>query len=54
MDASQWRDAEVMRADNGQAQAEGGCRVRKEPRFLVSSVCVNKPCRMQGLLMVLT
>ena len=43
-----------MAADKGQAQAEGGFRFLKEPRFCVSSLCVKKPCRIQGLLMVMT
>jgi transposase len=44
----------VITGDKGQAQAEGGFRFLKEPLFLVSSLFVKKPCRMQGLLMVMT
>jgi hypothetical protein len=54
MDASQLSDAEVIRAYKGQAQAEGGFRLLKEPRFFVSSLVVKNPCRIQGLLMVMT
>ena len=52
--ASQLSDAEVIRAYKGQAQAEGGFRFLKDPLFLVSSLFVKKPCRIQGLLMVMT
>ena len=45
---------EVMAAYKGQAQAEGGFRFLKDPLFFVSSLFVKKPCRMQGLLMVMT
>jgi len=54
IDASQWSDLEVMQAYKGQAQAEGGFRFLKDPLFFVSSLFVKKPCRMQGLLMVMT
>ena len=47
-------DREVMAAYTGQAQAEGGLRLLKEPRLCVSSVCVKKPCRMHGRLLVMT
>ena len=52
--ASQLSDAEVIRAYKGQAQAEGGFRFLKDPLFFVSSWFVKKPCRIQGLLMVMT
>jgi transposase len=45
---------EVMAAYKGQAQVEGGFRFLKDPRFFVSSLCVKKPCRIEGLLMVMT
>ncbi len=45
---------EVMAAYKGQAQAEGGFRFLKDPLFFVSSLFVKKPCRMQGLLLVMT
>src|SRR6266436_1066646 len=51
---SQLSDPEVIRAYKGQAQAEGGFRFLKEPLFFVSSLFVKKPCRIQGLLMVMT
>ena len=54
IDASQVSDAAVIRAYKAQAQAEGGCRSLKDPLFLVSSLFVKKPCRIQGLLMVMT
>jgi len=54
MDASQVRDAEVIRAYKGQAQAEGGFRFLKDPLCFVSSLFVQKPSRIQGLLMVMT
>ena len=52
--ASQLSDPEVIRAYKSQAQAEGGFRFLKDPRFCVSSWCVKQPCRIQGLLMVMT
>lgn len=45
---------EVMRASKAQSRAEGGFRFLTDPRFLVSSLLVKKPCRSQGLLMVMT
>src|SRR6266851_3374087 len=47
-------DLEVIAAYKGQAQAEGGFRFLKDPLFFVSSLFVKKPCRIQGLLMVMT
>jgi transposase len=54
IDASAWSDAEVMVADKGQAQVEGGCRFLQAPLFFVSSLFVKKPNRIDGLLMVMT
>jgi transposase len=54
IDGSQLSDAEVIRAYKAQAQAEGGFRFLKDPLFFVSSLFVKKPCRIQGLLMVMT
>ena len=54
MDASPLSAAEVIRAYKGQAQAEGGCRFLNDPRFFVASWLVKKPCRIQGLLLVMT
>jgi len=45
---------EVIAAYTGQAQAEGSFRFLKDPLLFVSSLFVKKPCRMQGLLMVMT
>jgi hypothetical protein len=52
--AQQLRDAEVIVAYKGQSQAEGGLRFLKDPLFFVPSLFVKKPCRLQGLLMVMT
>jgi transposase len=52
--ASARSDPEVMAADKGQAQGEGGCRFLQDPLFFVSSLCVKQPCRIEGLLMVMT
>jgi transposase len=54
IDGSQLSDPEVIRAYKAQAQAEGGFRFLKDPLFFVSSLFVKKPCRIQGLLMVMT
>jgi transposase len=54
IDASQVSDAAVIRAYKAQAQAEGGFRFLKDPLFFVASLFVKKPCRIQGLLMVMT
>jgi transposase len=52
--AEQLSDAEVIAGYKGQARAEGGFRFLKDPLFFVSSLFVKKPCRIQGLLMVMT
>ena len=52
--ADELSDAEVIAGYKGQAQAEGGFRFLKDPLFFVSSLFVKKPCRIQGLLMVMT
>jgi transposase len=54
IEATQLSDPEVIRAYKAQAQAEGGFRFLKDPLFFVSSLFVKKPCRIQGLLMVMT
>ncbi len=54
IDASPVSDAAVIRAYTAHAQAEGGFRFLKDPSFFVSSLFVKKPCRIQGLLMVMT
>ncbi|MDH3604287.1 MAG: IS1634 family transposase, partial [Candidatus Tectomicrobia bacterium] len=45
---------DVIQGYKGQAQVEGGFRFLKDPLFFVSSLFVTKPCRIQGLLMVMT
>jgi transposase len=52
--AKELSDAEVIAGYKGQAHAEGGFRFLKDPLFFVSSLFVKKPCRIQGLLMVMT
>ena len=54
IDASQLSDPEVIHAYKGQSHVEGGFRFLKDPLFFVSSLFVKKPCRIQGLLMVMT
>ena len=54
IDAGHVSDVEVIQAYKAQAQAEGGFRFLKAPLFFVSSLFVKKPCRIQGLLMVMT
>ena len=54
IEVEQLSDAEVIAGYKGQAQVEGGVRFLKDPLFFVSSLFVKKPCRMQGLLMVMT
>ncbi|HEX9868689.1 MAG TPA: hypothetical protein VGC99_08860 [Candidatus Tectomicrobia bacterium] len=52
--ASELSDPEVIAADKSPSRVEGGCRLLKDPRFVVSSLLVKKPSRMEGLLMVMT
>ena len=47
-------DAEVIRASQAPSGVEGGCRWRKAPLFFVSSLCVKKPSRIQGVRTVMT
>ena len=51
---SELQDTEVITAYTRQSQVEGGFRFLKDPLFFVSSLFVKKPCRIQGLLMVMT
>jgi transposase len=53
IEASELSDTEVIPAYTGQSRVEGGCRLLKDPRFFGSSLLVKKPCRIQGLLMVM-
>jgi transposase len=52
--ASELRDTAVIAADKSQSRVEGGFRFLKDPLLFVSSLFVKKPCRIQGLLMVMT
>jgi transposase len=52
-EVSQWSALEVIAADTGQAQAAGGLRFLTDPLLFVSALLVKKPCRIQGLLLVL-
>jgi transposase len=54
IETEQLSDAEVIAGYKAQSQAEGGFRFLKDPLFFVSSLFVKKPCRIQGLLMVMT
>ena len=54
IDAGELSDTEVIEAYKGQSRVEGGFRFLKDPLFFVSSLFVKKPCRIQGLLMVMT
>jgi hypothetical protein len=51
---SAWSETAVMAADKRQSRRAGGVRVRQDPRCVVSSWCVKKPCRIYGRLMVMT
>lgn len=52
--AKQLSDTEVIAGYKAQGNVEGGFRFLKDPLFFVSSLFVKKPCRIQGLLMVMT
>jgi transposase len=52
--ASELRDTEGIAAYTRQSRVDGGFRFLNDPLLLVSSLFVNKPCRLQGLLMVMT
>jgi hypothetical protein len=52
--ASALSDPEVIEADKGQAQVEGDLWFLKDLVFFVSSLLVKTPCRIAGLLMVMT
>jgi transposase len=54
IDARELSHAEVIAAYKGQSQVEGGFWFLKDPLFLVSSLFVKKPNRIEGLLMVMT
>jgi transposase len=52
--ASELGDTEVIAAYTRQSRVEGGFRFLNDPLLFVSSLFVKKPCRIQGLLMVMT
>jgi transposase len=52
--ASALPEAEVVAGDTGQGAVERGFRLRKDPGVCVSSLCITKPSRLPGLLMVMT
>jgi hypothetical protein len=54
IDASALGDTEVIQAYKGRSRVEGGFHFLNDPLFFVSSLFVKKPCRRQGLLMVMT
>jgi hypothetical protein len=54
IDTSELSDTEVLAADKGQSQVEGGFRFLKDPLFFVSSLFIKKPNRIEGLRMVMT
>jgi transposase len=54
IEADHLSDEDVITAYKAQSQVESGFRFLKEPLFFVSSLFVKKPCRIQGLLMVMT
>jgi len=54
IDTSELNDTAVIAAYTSQSRVEGGFRFLKDPLFFVSSLFVKKPCRIQGLLMVMT
>jgi transposase len=54
IDTSELNDTAVIAAYKSQSRVEGGFRFLKDPLFFVSSLFVKKPCRIQGLLMVMT
>ena len=51
---SELSDTAVIAAYKSQSRVEGGFRCLKDPLLFVSSLFVKKPCRVQGLLMVMT
>ena len=48
IDARALSDTEVIAAYKGQSHVAGGCRLLKDPLFLVSSLFVKKPSRIEG------
>jgi transposase len=54
IDTIELSDTAIIAAYTSQARVDGGFRLLNDPRFCVSSLVVKKPCRIQGLLMVMT
>jgi len=54
IDSEEVGDEEILPGYKGQGTAERGFRFLKDPLFFTSSLFVKKPCRIQGLLMVMT
>ena len=54
IDTSELNATAVIAAYKRQSRVEGGFRFLKDPLFFVSSLFVKQPCRIQGLLMVMT
>lgn len=54
IDIEEVKDEELLPHYKGQGTAERGFRFLKEPVFFTSSLFVEKPCRIQGLLRVMT
>lgn len=54
MDARQWSDPEVTHAYKGPSHGEGGVRFLQDSLWFVASLFVKKPCRLQGLLLIMT
>ena len=54
IDARHLSDPEVLQASNGQSHGAGGLRFLNDPLWFVSAWFVKKPCRIQGLLRVMT
>jgi transposase len=52
--ASALSDPAAIAAYNHPSRVEGGLRWLKDPLFLVSSLCVKQPRRIEGLLLVMT
>jgi transposase len=54
IDTNELSDTAVVAAYTRQSRVEGGLRFLKDPRFFASSLFVKQPCRMPGLLMLMT
>lgn len=54
IDPKQMSDSDVLIVYKEQSQVERGFRFLKDPVFFTSSLFVKKPCRIEGLLMIMT